>query len=76
VAGSFSVKDGQILGPNGQPFVAAGVDVIEGNQPSVATLQADFPGINFVRLALYNFNSPASLASYVNSFTSQGIVVD
>lgn len=74
--GSFEVSNGQIIGPNGQPFVADGVDVMEGNQPSAATLQQDFPGINFVRLAIYDYASPATLESYVDSLTSAGIVVE
>jgi Cellulase (glycosyl hydrolase family 5) len=74
--GSFATTNGQIIGPNGSPFVARGVAVIEGNQPSVSTLLSDFPGINFVRLAIYDYPSPDSLAAYVNSLTSQGIVVE
>jgi len=55
--GQFYVSNGQIIGPNGQPFVARGINVLEGNPPSAATLQADFPGINFVRLAIYDYPS-------------------
>nr|WP_294531124.1 cellulase family glycosylhydrolase [uncultured Rhodopila sp.] len=49
---------------------------MEGNQPSVSTLLNDFPGINFVRLAIYDFASPATLTAYVNQLTSAGIVVE
>ncbi len=73
---AFHVTNGQIIAPNGQPFVAAGVDVIEGNQPSASTLRSDFPGINFVRLAIYDFASPATLSAYVDQLTSAGIVVE
>lgn len=75
-SGQFGILNGQIYGPNNQPFVAHGIDVMEGNQPSVAQLKADFPGINFVRLAIYDYASPQSLAAYVNSLTSAGIVVE
>jgi hypothetical protein len=74
--GTFYTTDGQIVGPNGEPFIAAGIDVMEGNQPTLSQLQSDFPGINFVRLAIYDYASPAALASYVNSLTSAGIVVE
>jgi hypothetical protein len=74
--GQFYVSNGQIIDPKGQPFVARGINVLEGNQPSVATLQADFPGINFVRLAIYDYPSPSALSAYVNQLTSAGIVVE
>ncbi|MEA2775425.1 MAG: mannan endo,4-beta-mannosidase, partial [Acetobacteraceae bacterium] len=74
--GTFYTANGQVIGPNGTTFVARGIDAMQGNEPSVNTLQNDFPGINFLRLAVYDYASPASLASYVNSMTSQGIVVE
>ena len=72
----FSTSNGKVFDPNGNVFVARGIDVMYGNDPSVAQLQSDFPGINFVRLAVYNYDSPQSLASYVNSLTQAGIVVE
>src|SRR5689334_20247996 len=73
----FTVSNGKIYDPNGNQFVAAGINVMNGNgNPSAAQLQTDFPGINFVRLAIYNYDSPDSLASYVNDLTSHGIVVE
>jgi hypothetical protein len=75
-AGTFYTANGQITGPNGAPFVAAGIDVMEGNQPSAATLQSDFLGINFVRLAIYDYASPSALTAYVDQLTSAGIVVE
>jgi hypothetical protein len=73
----FTTSNGKIYDPSGNVFVARGIDVMNGNgNPSAATLQADFPGINFVRLAIYNYDGPDSLASYVNDLTSHGIVVE
>jgi hypothetical protein len=73
----FTAAGGQIVGPNGQPFVARGVNVMNGNgNPSAAQLQAAFPGVNFVRLAIYNYDSPAALSAYVNDLTSHGIVTE
>ena len=59
--GTFHVSGGQITDPNGAPFVAAGINVMEGSQPSASTLQSDFSGINFVRLAIYDYASPPAL---------------
>jgi hypothetical protein len=75
--GGFTTQNGQIIGPDGKPFIARGVNVMNGNgNPSAAQLQSAFPGVNFVRLAIYNYDSPASLSSYVNDLTSHGIVVE
>ena len=76
MSNSYQVSNGQIIDPNAQVFVARGIDVMEGNQPSAALLQQDFPGINFVRLAIYDYASPTALTSYVNDLTSHGIVVE
>ena len=76
-AGGFGTLGGQIYSPDGQPFIARGIDVMYGNgNPSAAQIQASFPGTNFVRLAIYNYDSPASLTAYVNDLTSHGIVVE
>src|SRR6478735_4363579 len=75
----FTTSNGTIYDPNGNIFVARGIDVMNwstGSDPSAAQLRTDFPGINFVRLAIYNYDSPQSLASYVNSLTQAGIVVE
>jgi hypothetical protein len=74
--GSFYVAGGKIVDPSGSAFVAHGVDVLQGNQPSASTLQSDFPGVNFVRLAVYDYSNQSDLASYVNSLTSNGMVVE
>jgi hypothetical protein len=76
-SGGFTTQNGQIIGPNGQPFQARGVHVMWGGEvPSASTPTQNFPGANFVRLAVYDYPSPSSLASYANSLTSQGIVVE
>src|SRR3978361_2429794 len=74
--GAYHTSNGQIIAPNGAAFVARGVNVMDGNNPSAAVLQQDFPGINFVRLAVYNYESPDTLLAYVNDLTSHGIVVE
>jgi hypothetical protein len=75
----FTVSNGKIYDPNGQEFVAAGINVMGfdiGSSPSAEKLQSEFPGINFLRLAIYNYDSPDSLSAYVNDLTSHGIVVE
>jgi hypothetical protein len=75
--GQFTVSNGEIFAPDGSQFVARGIDVMDtGSDPSAATLLQDFPGINFVRLAIYDYASPAALESYVSDLTSHGIVVE
>ena len=69
--GQFYVSNGQIIDPKGQPFVARGINVLEGNRPSVATLQADFPRINFVRLAIYDY--PTTIIPALQRFRRMSI---
>ncbi|MFL5252523.1 MAG: cellulase family glycosylhydrolase [Rhodopila sp.] len=68
---------GQIIDSAGNVFAPRGINVMYGNgNPSAATLKSTFPGINFLRLAIYNYNSPQELAPYVDDLTSNGIVVE
>src|SRR4051794_36405648 len=56
--GQFSVRDGQMVDPNGKVFVAQGVNNSEpGNADK---LLADFPGINFVRVPIYNMSEDSA----------------
>jgi Cellulase (glycosyl hydrolase family 5) len=71
----FHVSNGQIIDLYGQPFIAHGVAIVQGNKPSASTLQSSFPDINFVRLAIYDFTGASALQGYVNELTSAGIVV-
>jgi hypothetical protein len=72
--GWFSVANGQILTPNGTPFVAKGVDVDVSVPPS--QVLALFPGLNFVRLPTANWPSAADLQAEVTGFTNAGVVVE
>jgi parallel beta-helix repeat protein len=83
-SGQFAEYGQTIYGPNQQPFVPNGVAVAEGNEPTVAQLEAAFPGINFVRYAIFpqmvngvlQYPNPATLAPWINSLTNAGIVVE
>jgi hypothetical protein len=86
VAGKFSVpSNGQIIAPNGKPFVARGIvfrfvsdlPTAMPNLPSTAPLTTAFPGINFVRLFYAPSEMPfATLQTYINALTAAGIVVE
>ena len=75
-SGNFTTANGQIIAPDGSVFIAKGINVMEGQEPSLSTLQADFPGINFVRYAIYDYASPSALSGFVDALTSAGIVVE
>ncbi|MDQ2762575.1 MAG: hypothetical protein M3Y22_03515 [Pseudomonadota bacterium] len=85
MSGIYQSLNGQIIAPDGSVFVGRGIDVLQGADPSVATLQADFPGLNVIRYAIYGtptanggFTYPtgAQLAPYVNQLTAAGYVVE
>jgi hypothetical protein len=73
-SGGFHVASGQIIGPDGNAFIAKGIDVDQGI--SGAQVAALFPGINFVRMPSGPDTSVSYLQSEVTSFTSLGIVVE
>lgn len=73
-AGQFSVANGQIIGPDGKPFVARGINVFL-DQADAATILKTFPGINAVRLATTPGADPAAIDALVKGLTSKGVVV-
>ena len=84
---AFSVSNGQIIGPNGQPFFAEGIDLgdpetaqLIANPTAVASeITTDFPGINMVQISAADgptVDTAAALAPFVNLMTSKGIVVE
>jgi hypothetical protein len=88
----FSVSGTQIIDPNGQPFIARGINIYAGSGGAAPPSRADdqlltwgasavtatFPGINFVRVNIFDFNadSASALQSVVQQLTSQGVVVE
>ena len=75
-AGDFATRNGQIIGPEGRPFIARGVAVSADELPNPQTLLTTFPGLNFVRVAVFDYNPPEHFASFVKAMTSKGIVVE
>ena len=56
----FHVSNGQIIGPNGQPFKAQGIDLLDATLgaivtvPSGGALLQNFPNLNMVRIMLWS----------------------
>lgn len=77
---NFTVANGKIIGPNGQPFVALGTAVYDDvDLPSAASAFATtLPGINFVRMTNFTLSEDtvAYLTPYIDKLTSEGIVVE
>src|SRR4051794_40943899 len=72
----FTVSNGKIFDPNGNEYVAAGINVGPEDMGSVSDILSSFPGINFVRLAIGPYQDPSSCQDFVNAMTSQGVVVE
>lgn len=73
-SGQFSVSNGQIIGPDGKPFLIKGINVNAG-QVDPGTILATFPGLNGVRLASTPSSDPAAIDAMVQGITSKGGVV-
>jgi hypothetical protein len=81
---AFLISGGQIIGPNGQPFIAKGIAVLDSeiSTTSAASIISLFPGINAINLAVgadgngYATAQPNSaLIAWVNDATSKGLAV-
>jgi Cellulase (glycosyl hydrolase family 5) len=80
----FSISNGQIIGPTGQPFTAKGIAVLDSEMSttSAASIISQFPGINSINLAVgadgngyATAQSNAAIIAWVNDATSKGLVV-
>ena len=80
MASSFNVSGGQIIGPNGQSFIAKGINIYADVLLSIgaATVTDTFPGLNFLRVNVFNMtaDTAAALKPYVDTLTSKGVVVE
>lgn len=76
-SGGFAVLDGQTYTPDGKPFIAHGVNMMEQDfLSSYADLPTTFPGVNFVRVPVYDYADPSTFSAAAKVLTSQGIVVE
>jgi mannan endo-1,4-beta-mannosidase len=74
--GQFSVALGQIIDPNGAPFIAKGIDLFPYQIPDAGNLLGLFPGINMIRLAIQTPGDMTGVADFVAQMTAQHIVVE
>lgn len=76
--GGFHVAGGQIIGPDGKPWVARGINVYGDSAGSAnpGAITATFTGLNFARYIVRSLNDPGSFDAFVNAMTSQGRVVE
>jgi hypothetical protein len=73
--GRFHVVNGQIIDPANNPYFARGVNVSDSQMASADQILAQLPGINFIRLGVYSFQSPETYAPFIATMTSHGVVV-
>lgn len=90
--GNFSVRNGSIIDPNGNVFVARGINLDDGDGTVAVINNAGqplttiFPGINFIRLGVYPtsglgttawlYKDPSFYLGFVTELTKAGIVVE
>jgi len=67
VAGLFQINNGQVYDPAGKVFTARGIAVNPSAMGDASQILADFPGLNFVRLTIYDYQSPDTYAAFVNT---------
>lgn len=76
-SGGFHIVNGQIIGPDGTPFIARGVNVYDDEAAGAATpMTQTFTGLNFVRVNIHQLQDPSAYQSFITQFTSQGRVVE
>jgi hypothetical protein len=76
--GQFTVQNGQIIAPDGSVFIAKGINIGPESMGAADQILADFPGINFIRLASWN-TAPYSISDYQNfisQMSANGVVVE
>ena len=74
--GQFQIENGEIISPNGSVFTARGINVYDSQMGDASQILADFPGINFIRLNVYTYQSPSAYAAFIQTMTSDGVVVE
>jgi hypothetical protein len=74
--GKFYTGNGEIMGPNGNVFIAEGINVFDWAMGDANQILADFPSINFVRLNCDTYQDPSAYASFIQTMTSHGVVVE
>src|ERR1700761_3938514 len=80
---SFQTKNGQIIAPNGQSFIAKGINIHWEQLPNAVDsgqLLQDFPGLNMVRVNYESgtspYEDPSAIEAAVDALTAKGVVVE
>lgn len=71
----FRVSGSQIIGPHG-PFIARGINVSDRDLGDADKMLTMFPGLNFVRVAVYSYQDPSFYAGFIATMTAHGTVVE
>ncbi len=74
--GQFQTTNGQIISPTGTVFTAQGINVFDSQMGDASQILADFPGLNFVRLNVYSYQSPSAYSAFIQTMTADGVVVE
>ncbi|HWE31499.1 MAG TPA: cellulase family glycosylhydrolase [Polyangia bacterium] len=80
--GGFFVHNGQIIGPDGNPFIARGLNLYDGQMSSACSagdcspLLSLFPKLNMIRLNCFSYQPPSAYQSFIDALTSRGVVVE
>ena len=72
--GQFVVKNGKIYDPQGKEFSARGLNV--GDTSIAQPVMNLFPGINFIRFAIGEYQPASYFQNFVDQLTAQKIVVE
>lgn len=76
-SGSFHVAGGQIIGPDGNSFIARGVNVYDdlatGDFDAIVAM---FPGVNFIRIGMHSYSDPGSWDGIAQKAAARGTVLE
>jgi hypothetical protein len=74
--GRFTSANGQIYDQNGKPFIAKGINLMQGQEGDLSQIIATLPGINFIRFNVLDLSVPASAyQGFVQQAAAAGIFV-
>jgi predicted esterase len=71
---NFSIKNGQIIDPTGKPFTISGLNIGDPNHAN--QILSLFPSINFLRIALGNYDAPSLWSVFINQMTDLNILCE
>jgi hypothetical protein len=76
-SGGFTTSNGQIIAPDGSVYIAKGINLYDQAIGSASQVLADFPGINFIRLAAFSYSDTAAyLSGFISRMSAAHVVVE